>query len=345
VIYRIGNPDTISGDTAFAASIAFSYPDQQAFPPPTSDWNFDCEAFFWHNDSLYLFSKNRTNPFNGYTKMYRIPAETGTHTAVLVDSFFTGLGLKEQYWITAASLSPDNKRMVLLGYDKMWLFNCFAGTEFLGGGVRELSLGSLTQKEAIDFLNQTELYVTDEALFITGKNLYQTDLNPWADSLELTLGDTLRALSTQVQLDAGFADGTYLWSTGETTQQIQVNNTGTYSLQLSLNGCQATDSIYVMIPTVLEVEQQKEAFPVTVSPNPFQDFADVSCRLDKPGTVRIQLFDSTGKKVAALTFPMEAAGEQTYRLSRHVISLKAGVYVLRVIHEGRTVEKTIVKSE
>lgn len=344
VIYRIPNPDLLSSDTAMADTISFKYANQRTFPPNTSEWNFDCEGFFWFQDSLYLFTKNRTNPFNGYTNMYRIPAEAGVHTAVLVDSFFTGLGLKEQYWVTAADISPDGKRMVLLGSDRLWLFHCFAGTDFFGGGVREMRLGGLSQKEAISFLNQTELFITDEQVPIFGgRNLYKTDLGQWADSLHLALGDTIRGTSAPVSIDAGYAGGKYTWSNGDTTQAIQVTQEGTYSLEIDFNGCIARDSVFVMIPTGIEESIPKAAFPLTVSPNPFTDYTDIQCELPTPGRVRIELFDTTGQKVAAFTYPQEAAGKQKYRLSRHVLSLNPGRYVLVVFLDEKRVEKVIVK--
>ncbi len=344
-IYRIPNPDQLTTDTVSPAVISFSFEDQKAFPPPASEANFDCEAFFWHDDSLFLFTKNRSNPFNGYCRMYRMPADTGTHVATLVDSFFTGLGLKEFYWISAADISADGKRMVLLGYDKLWLFHCYEGNDFLGGGVREMPLGRFTQKEAIAFLGEKELFITDEEYpLIGGKNLYKTDLGIWADSLRLSLGDTLRATGASLDLDAGYAGGSYLWSNGDTTRITQLTTEGSYALQMKLNGCIARDSVYVMFPTGLENEVKKDAFQLSVSPNPFQDYTDIICVLPKPGTVRIQLYDSTGRKVAAFTYPQEAAGTQKYRLSRHILSLSPGQYLLVVTHNDQKVEKKIIKN-
>ncbi|GAB4253158.1 MAG: hypothetical protein Kow0079_08530 [Vicingaceae bacterium] len=43
----------------------------------------------------------------------------------------------------------------------------------------------------------------------------------------------------------GFAGDTYLWSTGDTTQSIWVDTTGTYTVQLTSNGCVFNDTILV----------------------------------------------------------------------------------------------------
>lgn len=46
-------------------------------------------------------------------------------------------------------------------------------------------------------------------------------------------------------LDAGRNYDTYLWSTGQSTRMIQVSDTGLYSILVSLQGCEATDSITI----------------------------------------------------------------------------------------------------
>ncbi|WP_143470488.1 gliding motility-associated C-terminal domain-containing protein [Labilibaculum filiforme] len=51
-----------------------------------------------------------------------------------------------------------------------------------------------------------------------------------------------------ITLDAGNAGGTYLWNTGETTQTIIVNTTGTYSVTVTdVNGCSGTDDIDITV--------------------------------------------------------------------------------------------------
>ena len=101
------------------AKITFHYPDQKQFPPQPSNWNFECEAFFFRNDSIYLFSKNLSNPNDGYTKMYRLPDKQGAYTAELIDSFY----LNEP--VTSADISPDGKTIVLLTYFSLWVFKDF----------------------------------------------------------------------------------------------------------------------------------------------------------------------------------------------------------------------------
>ena len=86
LVYKIAKSDMEDSDHLIPQTISFKYPDQRYFPPPPSNWNFDCEAFFHQGDSVYLFSKNLSNPNDGYTKMYRLPDSPWDYTAELIDS-------------------------------------------------------------------------------------------------------------------------------------------------------------------------------------------------------------------------------------------------------------------
>jgi hypothetical protein len=171
LVYKIRKVEARDSDHLIGQTIAFKYSDQKQFPPPPSNWNFDCEAFFQHNDSLYLFSKNVSNPNDGYTKMYRLPDQPGNYTAELIDSFY----LNEPN--TSADISPDGKTVVLLTYFSLWVFKDFPGNNFFGGKVFQFRFKGLTQKEAICFVNDHQLFMTDERHYGKGGKLYSLDLN------------------------------------------------------------------------------------------------------------------------------------------------------------------------
>jgi hypothetical protein len=65
---------------------------------------------------------------------------------------------------------------------------------------------------------------------------------------EVDLGnDTAICEHQELMLDAGNAGASYLWSTGETTQLIVVQEGGTYSVTLTDgNGCVGADSIFIL---------------------------------------------------------------------------------------------------
>jgi len=178
-IYKISNPDATFATSISSVKIKFDYPDQQDFPPADSLLNFDMEAFFWFNHSLYLFSKDRTVPYSGYTKLYRLPEDAGTYTAELIDSFYLGSGPYYLTSITSADISPDGKTVALLTGFHIYLFTNFSNDNFFEGNEQELNFTSLTQKEAVVFINNHEIYLTDEqtdTLGYTGK-LYYAELS------------------------------------------------------------------------------------------------------------------------------------------------------------------------
>lgn len=173
-IAKIPSIDTCTANAVVTELIQFSYPDQYDFPPNGTYGNFDMEAMFYHQDSLHLFSKDRSNPSTGYTKHYRLPTIGGSYTAQLVDSFQTN---HSSFFlaVTAADISENGDQMVMLSADKIWLFSNFSGTDYFGGTAASLSLNVFSQKEGICFRNGF-MYVTDEQSFGLGGKMYR--LNP-----------------------------------------------------------------------------------------------------------------------------------------------------------------------
>lgn len=177
VIYKLQADKVLDGDDSFAlGEIHFSYEDQKGFPPERKNRNFDTEAMMHLGDSIYLFTKNRTRPFNGYTYCYRIPDTPGEYLAEKIDSFSTGNGPKEAFWVAGAAYRKNPKTLVLLGYNKLWMFYNFEGTNFFSGKHNVLYFNTFTQKEAVTFFNQNEVLLTDEKNSKDDGNLYKLTL-------------------------------------------------------------------------------------------------------------------------------------------------------------------------
>jgi hypothetical protein len=162
---RIDDIASAVNDTVQAAAIHFSYEDQVSFASAPNNNNYDCEAFFFANDSLHLFSKNWVNL---QTKHYVLPADTGTYVAQLTDSFNVD-GL-----VTDAAIN-DSGTFVLLGYKDLGsnLYACFAWLMFdypgihecFSGNKRRIELGlafTLGQTEGITFFNDNTGYISSE---------------------------------------------------------------------------------------------------------------------------------------------------------------------------------------
>ncbi len=177
-IYKIENPIDIKTETPEAEIIKFTYPEMDGTPITPNKRNFDLEAFVEYKRHLYLFTKNRTEPFDGITNVYKVGDHAANFDAQLIDSFKTCTTLEKLCWITSAALSPDRTKLVLLDSTSIWLFENFKGDKFFSGDVSRIDLGIVTQKEAITFYDDNTLIFTDEEFKgLVGGNAYVIKLN------------------------------------------------------------------------------------------------------------------------------------------------------------------------
>lgn len=153
-------------------NIPFTYPDQKEFPPAHQFRNFDMEAFFWFENKLHLFSKNKANRGNYVSKHYTLSDQVGEQVAILRDS----LALVDRV-VTAAAISPDQKTVALLAYDyrrrkpipyskaSVFLIRNFDGDNFFKGDVYKIKAPAFIlarQYESIDFYDDNTLILASE---------------------------------------------------------------------------------------------------------------------------------------------------------------------------------------
>lgn len=160
-----------------AKKITFSYEDQRKFPPSQKKMNFDAEAFFWKDDSLYILTKCRTKPFTGISNIYVLPDKPGKYKARKIGT----LNLCSVHWqwcsVTSADYDPKSKTLAVLVYSKLYLIKGFPGNEFWKGKISTYSLPGIKQREAITFKDSKSWYMTDEyKRGIGGGNLYEVTL-------------------------------------------------------------------------------------------------------------------------------------------------------------------------
>ncbi|WP_341227285.1 hypothetical protein [uncultured Arcticibacterium sp.] len=143
VIYKVNNTKT--------EEIRFKYEDQNAFPALKK--NFDCEAFFWFNGKLHLFSKSREEN-NRVTKHYILSDTAGSYSISPKNEF----PIEQQ--VTAADISPDKQSFILLTYGKLIFFGI--------------------ENETIDFNNplaciKTKRKQTEAVIFETNESILFTN--------------------------------------------------------------------------------------------------------------------------------------------------------------------------
>lgn len=161
-IYRIPNPEIIPEDVTNAEVINFMFEDQTAFPPPANERNFDIEAMVWKNDSLFLFTKNRSNPQTGLCKMYSLPAAPGFYAAKLRGSVFLG-ATNQEARVTSADIHPQTGELLLLTSTKIVSFRNYPGTDFFDGDMNEHHfIHSMGQIEALAYGNDNTIFLAEE---------------------------------------------------------------------------------------------------------------------------------------------------------------------------------------
>lgn len=115
------------------------------------------------------------------------------------------------------------------------------------------------------FASDTDMHLCDNALDNKGTytSYVTTDIDGQERSPEtpdigadeftsisnINLGETSSLCDAPLILDAGPVDGTYSWSTGETTQAISVTSTGMYSVSISSTCGSANDAVEVVQST------------------------------------------------------------------------------------------------
>lgn len=151
VVYRVAEPDPSGGNASVKIDrrIPFSYADQEKLGDRLR-MNFDGEALFWREGALYLFTKHRSD---AATQLYRLDPEiTEPQQLAPLARFELSIGTDGLLGnTTAADLSPDGRRLALLTYRGIFLFDWEVGAELPRGPVAELRLdiGVTQQAEAI----------------------------------------------------------------------------------------------------------------------------------------------------------------------------------------------------
>ncbi|WP_299704703.1 hypothetical protein [uncultured Pontibacter sp.] len=148
-VFKVEQENMAVQDTMF-----FSFADQQKFPPPIQERHYDLEAFFYHADSLHLFTKSWAR--KKITRRYALPITGGSYTLPPQEE------LRMQSAITAADGAPDGREFALLGYGRLYLFQPDEGTVSFNGKRYCLPLGRTGQAEAVLYLSPTRLLITNE---------------------------------------------------------------------------------------------------------------------------------------------------------------------------------------
>ena len=150
--------------------------------------------------------------------------------------------------------------------------------------------------------------------------------------------DTAAELPFTIPLSPGQGYTSYLWSTGETTDTINVTAADTYWVTVSgANGCTITDSITVGIAVGLNGQLSKDV--LSFYPNPATDQLTIKSGMIDLNKAQIRLFDSHGAMIKDLILTQE--NNRSYVVDLR--GFESGIYFVQVITDkGMRVERLSV---
>lgn len=162
-IYKVSGKEILTKETVKAEKISFSYPDQKCFPPEKKDLYYDSEAIAFANDSIFIYTKCWTEPWDGKSYCYTIPTKTGTYKANKKYDLVIG---KTGWWkdaITAVEIK--NQTHYLLTYNRLIVYQLVNGNITFD---RRVLLGPVSQNEALAINSKGLIYMADEKSKLLG---------------------------------------------------------------------------------------------------------------------------------------------------------------------------------
>lgn len=163
-IARIKIADILTKDAVEAEKIKFNYAEQTSYPPKKDSLYFDAEAMTVIDDTIWIFTKDRSSPFQGVCHVYKVPTTPGKYTV----SASHRLQIGGNGWWTDGVTAADyyDGKLFLLTYNRFIEYD-FKENTF--EKVSEFKFGGITQRESIVLLNEDAIFVADEHNPIVGE--------------------------------------------------------------------------------------------------------------------------------------------------------------------------------
>lgn len=163
-IYIIKLADVLSKNSVDFKTIEYKLPDQKDFPPKKEDLHYDAEAMVYYNDSIYVFTKCRSEPFDGKSFVYAIPAKSGEHKAVRR----TDLNFPATTWLedSVTDATIHKGELFILTYSKIYRYKILNDKLFFQHVYR---LNEFSQKEGIAVYGDYIYYCSESSILSEGK--------------------------------------------------------------------------------------------------------------------------------------------------------------------------------
>ncbi len=156
-IYKINSLGILKKTSVIAEKISIRYSEQKEFPPDVTNLHFDAEAIAFFNDSLYIFTKCRTEPFDGKSFCYTVSTKPETYK--LIKDFDLYIG-NEGWWkdcVTGAEIK--NNKAYILTYNRILIYTITKGKFKFS---KNITLTTVSQYESIAINSKGVIYIADE---------------------------------------------------------------------------------------------------------------------------------------------------------------------------------------
>lgn len=165
-IIRVSAKEAFKKDEMEASFFSFSYPEQTSFPPSLSEKYYDAEGLTYYNGSLYIFTKCRTEPWDGLSQVYQLSVKMEDQQAKRLSPLLVG---KNGWWqdaVTGVDIHKDY--CYVMTYNRVMVYKIVDGKLKFE---RRFYLDPITQKEAIAIAKDGVIFVGDEASKLIGGGL------------------------------------------------------------------------------------------------------------------------------------------------------------------------------
>ena len=216
--------------------------------------------------------------------------------------------------------------------------------------------GNTTSDSATAIVSWSETYTGE--VYVQVRAINQCGVSDLSEAVNVMLHsnpavdlgeDTEACIGMTVTLDAGNEGAEYLWSTGETTQTIEVDTTGmdennnvTISVVVTdTNNCSASDEVAIHFLDCSGIGENTSLSEMRIFPNPGNGVFTVQMDVAKEQDLTIDLLNVAGKVVYTEKVHLI---EGRFTKTLDVQHLNSQMYYMRMNNEnGSVVKKLIIK--
>jgi hypothetical protein len=163
-ILKVRISDILTRDDVEAEKIAFSYAEQEDFPPEKESLFYDAEGIAVYKDSIWVFTKDRSQPFQGISYVYKLPTQPGDYSVEARHKLPVGKGGWWSDGITAVDIYDD--LVYILTYNRFAIYSIRNGSFKLE---HKHIFGGITQRESLVVLSPDAIFVADERNPLVGE--------------------------------------------------------------------------------------------------------------------------------------------------------------------------------